>query len=183
MSVQEASQRPTSPKPLKPEPKPRLEIPPKPTPQTSCPPLGDRGISTRLSGGKVKRIVNKFSIQDSNEPAEQPTNGTAKLRSIKRFKRPPTVKPKPGRASLQLQISGEKAPPLPVKRSRTLQKQEGGGAEEGDTISVEGGRSGTGVFTLFLTSVSVFGYICCSSILLLNIFHIFFFILFLCFGL
>ncbi|XP_078131943.1 rho guanine nucleotide exchange factor 19 [Sander vitreus] len=141
MSVQEASEQPTSPKPLKPEPKPRLEIPPKPTPQTSCPPLGDRGISTRLSGGKVKRIVNKFSIKDLNEPEEQPTNGTAKLRSIKRFKRPPTVKPKPGRASLQLQISGEKAPPLPVKRSRTLQKQESGGAEEWDTISVEGGRS------------------------------------------
>ncbi|XP_032367222.1 rho guanine nucleotide exchange factor 15 [Etheostoma spectabile] len=142
MSVQEASQRPLSPKPLKPEPKPRLEIPPKPTPQTSSPLQGDSGISTRLSEGKVKRIVSKFSINDLNEPGEQqPTNGNADLRSIKRVKRPPTVRPKPNRANLQLQVSGEKAPPLPVKKSRTLQKQKGWSAEDGDTISVEGGRS------------------------------------------
>ncbi|KAM6894737.1 rho guanine nucleotide exchange factor 19 [Lycodopsis pacificus] len=145
MSVQEASQRPTSPLPLKPAAKPKPAIPQKPSPQTGSPPLGDRGGSASLSGGKVKRIVNKFSKQDSTEPAgAKPTNGTAaRAPLIKRLKRPPTVKPKPGRASLQLQIGGEKAPPLPEKRSRTLQSQKGGerGGEEGDGISVEGGRS------------------------------------------
>ncbi|XP_039997391.1 rho guanine nucleotide exchange factor 15 [Xiphias gladius] len=144
MSVQEASQRPTLPLPLKPEAKQRPEIPPKPSTQTSSPPLGDRGSSTSASGGKVKRIVNKFSKQESepNEPGEQPTNGTSDLTPSKRFKRPPTIKPKPGRTSLQLQIRGEQAPPLPLKRSRILQKQkESVGGEEVDSISVEGGRS------------------------------------------
>lgn len=137
MSVQE---RPTSPLPLKPEAKPRPEIPPKP--QQGSPPLGDRGTSSRRSGGKVKRIVSKFSKQDSNERVEQPTNGTAELTPSKRFKRPPTIKPKPGRASLQLLVGGEQAPPLPMKRSRILKKQkETEGGEEGDSISVEGGRS------------------------------------------
>ncbi|XP_042368529.1 rho guanine nucleotide exchange factor 15 isoform X2 [Plectropomus leopardus] len=141
MSVQEASQRPPSPSPLKPEAKPRPEIPPKP--QTS-PPLGDRSNSANLPGGKVKRIVNKFSKKESNEPKEQSTNGTAEPKAIKRSKRPPTVKPKPGRASLQLQIGagGEKAPPLPVKRSRILQKQkETEGGEPEESVSVAGGRS------------------------------------------
>ncbi|XP_068569410.1 ephexin-1 [Cebidichthys violaceus] len=134
MSVQEASQRP---------PKPRPEIPQKPSPQTGSPPPGDRGGSASLSGGKVKRIVNKFSKNESTEAVgKKPTNGTAKVPSTKRFKRPPTVKPKPDRISLQLQIGGEKAPPLPVKRNRSLQRQkEGEGGEEGDGISVEGGRS------------------------------------------
>ncbi|XP_071316139.1 ephexin-1 [Trachinotus anak] len=144
MSVQEASQQPTSPPSLKPETKQRPEIPPKPPTQTSSPPLGDRGSSTRVSGGKVKRIVSKFSKQDpaSNEPEAQPTNGTSKLKPNKRFKRPPTVKPKPGRSSLQLQMQAEQAPPLPLKRSRLLQKQKRSvGGEEGDSISVEGGRS------------------------------------------
>ncbi|XP_008281051.1 rho guanine nucleotide exchange factor 15 [Stegastes partitus] len=137
MSIQE---RPTSPLPLKPEAKPRPEIPPKPQP--GSPPLGDRGSSSRLSGGKVKRIVNKFSKQESSELAEQPTNGTTEFTPSKRFKRPPTVKPKPGRASLQLLTGAEQAPPLPMKRSRVLKKQKTNeGGEEGDNISVEGGRS------------------------------------------
>ncbi|XP_042256620.1 rho guanine nucleotide exchange factor 15 [Thunnus maccoyii] len=139
MSVQEVSPPPTSPLPLKPETKPRPEIPPKPSTQTSSPPLGDRG-----SSGKVKRIVNKFSKQESasNEANEHPTNGSAELKTSKRFKRPPTIKPKPGRASLQLQIGREQAPPLPAKRSRVPQKQkESLGGEEGDGIGVEGRRS------------------------------------------
>ncbi|XP_040887356.1 rho guanine nucleotide exchange factor 15 [Toxotes jaculatrix] len=140
MSVQEASQRPTS--PLKSEPKHRPEIPPKPS-TPSSPAVGDIGSSTSVSSGKVKRIVNKFSKQESaNEPEEQPTNGTSEFTPSKRFKRPPTIKPKPARHSLQLQIKGEQAPPLPVKRSRILQKQRGTtGGEEGDGVSVEGGRS------------------------------------------
>lgn len=102
-----------------------------------------------LSEGKVKRIVNKFSKQGSvqNEPGDQPTNGTAEVTPSKRFKRPPTIKPKPHRASLQFQIGGEQAPPLPVKRSRKPKEIEQG--EEGDSISVEGGRSGTAAFTWF----------------------------------
>ncbi|XP_051284832.1 rho guanine nucleotide exchange factor 15 [Dicentrarchus labrax] len=141
MSVPEASQRSTSPSPVKPEAKPRPEIPPKPTPQAGSPPPGDGGGSTSLSEGKVKRIVNKFSKQEcvANEPVEQLTNGTAEVTLSKRFKRPPTVKPKPGRSSLQLQIGGEQAPPLPKKRSRKPKESER--VEEGDSISVEGGRS------------------------------------------
>lgn len=141
MSVQDTSRRATTPPPLKPEAKPRPHIPPKPSPQCTSPPLGERGSFLRLSGGKVKSIVSKFSKNDSMEAEEQPTNGAAEPKAVKRFKRPPTVKPKPNRASLQLQLGGEKAPPLPVKRSRTLKRQneiEG----EADSIGVEGGRSG-----------------------------------------
>ncbi|XP_063756998.1 rho guanine nucleotide exchange factor 15 isoform X2 [Eleginops maclovinus] len=135
MSVQEAS-------PLKPQAKPRPHIAPKPSPESTTPPFGDRGSSARRSGGKVKRIVSKFSKNDSTEVGEQPTNGTAEPKAIKRFKRPPTVKPKPDRARLQLQLAGEKAPPLPVKRNRVLKRQtECRGGEEGDSIGVEGGRS------------------------------------------
>ncbi|KAI3376398.1 hypothetical protein L3Q82_016879 [Scortum barcoo] len=139
MSVQEASQRTTSPSPLKPEAKPRPGIPPKPSAQTSSPPLGDS--STSLSEGKVKSIVNKFSKQVSSDSGEKPTNGTAEFTPNKRFKRPPTIKPKPGRVRMQLQVGGEQAPPLPTKR-RTLQKQkERDGEDERDSIGVEGGRS------------------------------------------
>ncbi|XP_029382484.1 rho guanine nucleotide exchange factor 15 [Echeneis naucrates] len=138
MSVQEVSQQPESLSPLQPESKQRPEIPPKPPTQTSPPPLRDRGVHARMSGGKVKRIVSKFSNQELNEPS----NGTPKFKQGKRFKRPPTVKPKPARNSLQLHIQTEQAPPLPMKRGRLLQKQkEAVGGEEGDSISVEGGRS------------------------------------------
>ncbi|XP_074518373.1 rho guanine nucleotide exchange factor 19 [Halichoeres trimaculatus] len=140
MSTPEAPQRPLSPLPLKPDPKPRPEIPPKPSTQPGSPPQGDR--SSSVSGGKVKRIVDKFTKQDSSELGERPINGTGEVQSCRRFKRPPTIKPKPNRASLQLQIGREQAPPLPMKRSRFLYKQkESEGGEEGDSITVEGGRS------------------------------------------
>ncbi|XP_068443952.1 ephexin-1 [Clinocottus analis] len=141
MSVQGASQRPASPLPLKPEAKPRPEIPPKPSPQASSPPSPDRGSSgASVSGGKVKSIVNKFSKQDSSEVAERATNGTAEVTtSLKRFKRPPTVKPKPRRTSLPPQI--EKAPPLPLKKSRIAREGRGRKGDEEDGVSVEGGRS------------------------------------------
>ncbi|XP_030017701.1 rho guanine nucleotide exchange factor 15 isoform X2 [Sphaeramia orbicularis] len=146
MSVQEVSQRPTSPSSVKSECKLKPEIPPKPSHQPGSPPLGERGSTLRLSGGKVKSIVNKFSKQEAgkNTNEEQPANGTTKHTSNKRFKRPPTIKPKPGRFSLQLQLQtgGEQAPPLPMKRSRMLQKQrETLAGEDGDSITVEGGRS------------------------------------------
>ncbi|TMS02039.1 Rho guanine nucleotide exchange factor 15 [Larimichthys crocea] len=140
MSVQEAPQRATSPLPLKPEAKPRPEIPPKPSAQSNSPPLAHSSSNTSLSEGKVKRIVNQFSKQESeqSEPGEQLTNGTAEVKPLKRFKRPPTVKPKPGRASLPLKLGREQAPPLPAKRSRKPKER---GGEEGDSVSVEGGRS------------------------------------------
>nr|XP_019951328.1 PREDICTED: rho guanine nucleotide exchange factor 15-like isoform X2 [Paralichthys olivaceus] len=143
MSVQEASQGQTLPPTMKPEAKPRPDIPPKPSSQTGSPPLGDGGDGTNLSSGKVKRIVNKFSKQNSvqEEAEERPTNGTSVTQS-KRLRRPPTIKPKPGRSSLQLQIKEEQAPPLPMKRSRIQQKQTKSlGGDGGDGISVDGGRS------------------------------------------
>ncbi|CAJ1086208.1 rho guanine nucleotide exchange factor 15-like [Xyrichtys novacula] len=145
MSLQEPPQRPLSPLPLKHEPKPRPEIPPKPSTQPSSPPQGVRSSSSSssLSGGNVKRIVDKFTKQESVEAREHPTNGTTEVKRSGRFKRPPSIKPKPRRISLQLEIGGEQAPPLPMKRSRVPQKQkESVGGEEGDSISVEeGGRS------------------------------------------
>ncbi|XP_036968534.1 rho guanine nucleotide exchange factor 15 [Acanthopagrus latus] len=141
MSVQEAPPRASSPVLVKPEAKPRPEIPPKPSTQTNSPPPGDADSSTSLSEGKVKRIVNKFSIQEQvpKESDEKPSNGTAEFKAGGRFKRPPTIKPKPRRAILQLQLGGEQAPPLPMKRSKKLKDSERG--EDGDSISVEGGRS------------------------------------------
>ncbi|KAM9836837.1 uncharacterized protein arhgef15b [Aulostomus maculatus] len=136
MSVPEATQRPPSPSPLKPEAKPRPEIPPKPLTQTTSPTLEDSVPG--LPAGKVKRIVNKFSKQEvvPNDAGEQLTNGSAELKEVKK---PPTIKPKPGRTSLQLHV-GEQAPPLPMKRSRILQKKSLG-PEEGDGIGAEGSRS------------------------------------------
>ena len=146
MSVHEASLPPTAPLPPKPEAKTRPEIPPKPSTQSSSPPLGDENGEESLAAGKVKRIVNKFSKKEValNEANELPANSSTKFKPSKPFKRAPTIKPKPSRASLPLQLSREQAPPLPAKRSRNPQKkQEGVGGEEGDSISVEGRRSGT----------------------------------------
>ncbi|KAF0029249.1 hypothetical protein F2P81_018354 [Scophthalmus maximus] len=141
MSVQEASERQTSPLAVKPEAKQRPEIPPKPSATPGSPPLGDGGSAASLPCGKVKRIVSKFSKQESvsSEPEERPSNGTSEL---KRLRRPPTVKPKPCRTGLRLQVTAEQAPPLPLKRSRILQRQrESEGGDEGDGSGVEGGRS------------------------------------------
>lgn len=147
MSVQEAFQQPKVSLSLKLEAKPRPEIPPKPSTQT-CSPPEDGGSSKNISSGKVKSIVNKFSKQDS-ALEEQPINGTAELEQCKSFKSPPPVKPKPSRSSQQLHVEVEQAPPLPVKRRGTLQKQKRcAQREEGDTISVAGRRSGTVDFSV-----------------------------------
>lgn len=142
MSVQEASQQPTLPSSIKLEAKPKPEIPPKP-PAQSCPPSPEDGGSTKnFSPGKVKSIVNKFSKQDS-DLEEQPTNGTAEPTQSKCTKSPPRVMPKPSRTSLQLYIGLESAPPLPVKKRGTLTKQkECVQKDDGESISVSGGRSG-----------------------------------------
>ncbi|XP_061565555.1 rho guanine nucleotide exchange factor 15 [Cololabis saira] len=131
MSVQEGS---TSPSPLKPEVKPRPEIAPKPSPLPA-----DGSCTSGPSGGKVKKIVDRFSKQESCEAGEQTANGTAES---KKFKRAPTIKPKPGRPSLPLLAGPEQAPPLPKKRSRIPKKHTDSlGGDEGDSLNVEGGRS------------------------------------------
>ncbi|AWO97593.1 putative rho guanine nucleotide exchange factor 15 [Scophthalmus maximus] len=158
MSVQEASERQTSPLAVKPEAKQRPEIPPKPSATPGSPPLGDGGSAASLPCGKVKRIVSKFSKQESvsSEPEERPSNGTSEL---KRLRRPPTVKPKPCRTGLRLQVTAEQAPPLPLKRSRILQRQrESEGGDEGDGSGVEGGRSDKSKFNQSLDVLISEGY-------------------------
>ncbi|KAM6908944.1 uncharacterized protein arhgef15b [Xenentodon cancila] len=127
MSVQE---RHMSLLPHKPEVKPKPGIPQKP----SSPP-GDGSCTSGLSGGKVKKIVDRFSKQKPGEAGEQTENGTAGS------KRAPTIKPKPGRAK-PLKTGAEQAPPLPMKRSRVLRKQtKSPGGEKTDSLNMEGGRS------------------------------------------
>lgn len=140
MSIQEASQRGPSPIPLKPEAKPRPEIPPKPSMQSTSPPLDDSDSIVTVSEGKVKSIVNKFSKQEQSKKGDQPSNGVAEVTSIKHFKRPPTTKPKPRRTSLPIQQGDVQAPPLPVKRTRRPKEIEQG--EEANGVIVQGGRSG-----------------------------------------
>lgn len=134
MSEQEEPQNPPA--------KPRPEIPPKPSAQAEpAPPTGHPGGLQKVSGGKVRSIVSKFSKQDSVSKTEERTvNGSPKVTKIKRLKRPPTIKPKPkaGRASLPMRL-GEPAPPLPMKRSRKPKEAD----QEGTAVEVEGGRSGT----------------------------------------
>ncbi|XP_028994622.1 rho guanine nucleotide exchange factor 15 [Betta splendens] len=120
MSVEE----PTPPSFLKLEAKSKPDIPPKPPTQSAHPSPEDGDGGAR---GKVKRIVHKFSLQDSVSE-EHPATEAADAAQSKRLKSPPPVKPKPSRVSQQLQ-----APPLPAKTRGTLQKQkecvQGGGAE------------------------------------------------------
>lgn len=137
MSTQEAPQRVSSPVPIRPETKPRPEIPPKPSlPTSTSPPLDSTDGVTAPSEGKVKSIVSKFSRQEQSEWAEQPSDGPVEVVSSKRLKGRPLVKPKPRRASLPLQLEGQQAPPLPMKRSRRPKVL----LEE--AVSVECGRSG-----------------------------------------
>lgn len=134
--------------PLKPQAKPRPEIPPKPSPQPDPPPpAGDAVAVQSVSGGKVKSIVSKFSRQDSvsNESEDGAVNGSREATKIKRLKRPPTIKPKPksGRASLPMRMGGAQAPPLPMKRSRKPKVVVP--ADGGHDANVEGSRSGRGI--------------------------------------
>lgn len=149
MSLQEESPRPTSPLTPKSEAKPRPEVPRKPSTQSSSPPLEHRGSGASISGGKVRRIVDRFSKQGAATGEQHHSSRIAKSAQRKHFKRAPSTKPKPARASLQIEIGGERAPPLPLKRHRTLLKQkEILGGEEGESINVQGGRSGKVLFHL-----------------------------------
>lgn len=146
--------------PLKPQAKPRPEIPPKPSPQPDpSPPTGDAiAVAVQsVSGGKVKSIVSKFSRQDSvsNESEDGAVNGSPEATKIKRLKRPPTIKPKPrsGRASLPMRTGGEQAPPLPMKRSRKPKVVVP--ADGGTAADVEGSRSGRVIIKCWQLASSV----------------------------
>lgn len=108
-------------------PSPRPEIPPKPQPLDS-PPLGERGSTARRSGGMVQSMVTKFNKKEPDTSAVSAKNTNGKAEPIyRRISRPPTIKPKPGRLSLPLQ-----PPPLPMKRSKFLKKQQSVGRNEVD---------------------------------------------------
>ncbi|XP_056156288.1 rho guanine nucleotide exchange factor 15 isoform X2 [Lampris incognitus] len=149
MSLPEATTRPTSPPPPKPEARSKPCIPVKPSLQSDSTSLGDRGDKARTSGGKVKKIVNRFSQQETAQTAEEekPANGTSEPAPVKSIKRAPTVKPKPAHVSLPIQKGGGQAPPLPLKKGYILRRHSNRAAretpaeEEGNGIVVEGGRS------------------------------------------
>ena len=120
--------------------KPSMDLPP-----------GQKDSTLQTSGGKVKCIIDKFSLPDATLAAvEPPTNGASKRSPKKSPKRAPTVKPKPVRTTLQSQKTGDKAPPLPLKRSLILRQQSNQAKKEalkegegsGIVANVEGGRSG-----------------------------------------
>ncbi|XP_072315157.1 rho guanine nucleotide exchange factor 15 [Eucyclogobius newberryi] len=125
-------------------PSPHAEVPPKPL-HPESPLLGDRGSPVRSSGGMVQSMVTIFSKQEpapsaastKNTTSTKNTNGNAEpiYRRISKA-RPPTIKPKPGHLSLPLV-----APPLPMKRSKILKKQESVAGNEGDGAQVESDRS------------------------------------------
>ncbi|XP_046904976.1 rho guanine nucleotide exchange factor 15 isoform X1 [Hypomesus transpacificus] len=119
--------------------KPSMDLPP-----------GQKDSTLQTSGGKVKCIIDKFSLPDATLAAvEPPTNGASKRSPKKSPKRAPTVKPKPVRTTLQSQKTGDKAPPLPLKRSLILRQQSNQAKKEalkegegsGIVANVEGGRS------------------------------------------
>lgn len=92
----------------------------------------------------MKSIVSKFSRQEQSERAEQPGDELVEVISSKHFKRPPVVKPKPRRASFPMQLEGQQAPPLPMKRSRRPK------VLLEDAVSVECGRSGEPAFKIYV---------------------------------
>ncbi|KAM4714675.1 uncharacterized protein arhgef15b [Anableps anableps] len=135
MSVQE---RPTS--PLKPEVKPKPEIPPRSIHSNSPSPVGG-GCSSGTMHGKVKKIAKRFTKQDSSEVGEQLVNGAAELSPSKQVKKPPETKPKPENIVPQPQVRTEQAPPLPKKRSRFLNKQKESIGEESEGMNMDRRRS------------------------------------------
>ncbi|MED6286217.1 hypothetical protein CHARACLAT_003600 [Characodon lateralis] len=135
MSVLE---RPTS--PLKPEVKPKPEIPQRSLHSNSLCLVGG-GCTSGTTQGKVKKIAKRFTQQDSSEAGEQLVNGAAALSSSKEGKKPPEIKPKPDNSSPQPQVGTEQAPPLPKKRSRFQNKKESIGGEDSDGMNVNKRRS------------------------------------------
>ncbi|XP_015196278.2 rho guanine nucleotide exchange factor 15 isoform X1 [Lepisosteus oculatus] len=111
-----------------PDLKPRFGLPSKPrakppVPQKPAPPNGtDCPLAERASeeggAGKVKRIVSQLCQEEGEKPKREP-------------KRAPTIKPKPPRASRAgkpaVTTAAVAAPPLPLKKSKTLERKEEGG--------------------------------------------------------
>ncbi|XP_008433647.1 rho guanine nucleotide exchange factor 15 [Poecilia reticulata] len=129
MSVQERSVSP-----LKPEVKPKPEIPLRLLHRTSPSPEG--GGSTQ---GKVKKIAKSFTKQDSSEAAgEQLANGAAELSPSTQVKKPPETRPKPDSKAPQHETP---PPPLPKKRSRFLQRQTESIGEESEGMNIYKRRS------------------------------------------
>lgn len=130
---------------VKPEVKQRPELPVRSSEQSSSCSPADRDDASEPSEGKVKDIVNKFTKQESREQEEHANNCYSELLTC--IKKPPAVKPKPGRISSPPQARAEEAPPLPKKRSRFLNKRSRSaeGVEPKGTSA--GGRSGTAIFS------------------------------------
>ncbi|XP_032439467.1 rho guanine nucleotide exchange factor 15 [Xiphophorus hellerii] len=117
---------------LKPEVKPKPEIPPGLLHRTSPSPVG--GGSTQ---GKVKKIAKRFTKQDSSEAAgEQLVTGAAELSPSTQVKKPPETRPKPNSIA-----SKPEAPPLPKKRSRFLRRQTESIGEESEGMNIYKRRS------------------------------------------
>ncbi|KAK5602773.1 hypothetical protein CRENBAI_026678 [Crenichthys baileyi] len=135
MSVLE---RPTS--PLKPEVKPKPEIPQR-SPHSNSLCLVGGGCTSGTTEGKVKKIAKRFTQQDSSEAGEQLVNGAAALSSSKEGKKPPEIKPKPDNSSPQPQVGTEQVPPLPKKRIRFQNKKGSIGGEDSEGMNVDKRRS------------------------------------------
>lgn len=85
----------------------------------------------------MQSMVTKFSKKEPDISVAGPKNTNGKAEPIyRRISRPPSIKPKPGRLSLPLQ-----PPPLPVKRSKFLKKQESVRGNEVDSAAGDRGRS------------------------------------------
>ncbi|XP_017294462.1 ephexin-1 isoform X2 [Kryptolebias marmoratus] len=125
------------------QPTPRLRPGPVVTRRSSLL-FADRDGSSEPSEGKVKEIMNKFQRRESRDLEELAANGYSELPICKK---PPAVKPKPGRLG-QSNVP-QQAPPLPRKRSRFLPKKEAivGGVEpkDPDGKEVEAQVAGGGV--------------------------------------
>lgn len=128
MSVQD---RPVS--PAKPELKPKPEAPPRTLLGNSISPVGG-GSGSGSAHGKVKKMAQRFTKEDSTEAGEQLVNGSAELSAGKQVKKPPEVKPKPDSISVLPQVGAEQAPPLPKKRSRFLKQKSGSTGEESEAM-------------------------------------------------
>ncbi|XP_038140858.1 rho guanine nucleotide exchange factor 15 [Cyprinodon tularosa] len=135
MSVLE---RPIS--PLKPEIKPKPEIPPRSMLRNSTSPVGGTS-SSDTTPGKVKKIAERFTKQDPSEAGEHLVNGSPELSSNKQSKKPPEIKPKPDISYTQPQVGTEQVPPLPKKRSRLPKKQRESIDGNGEDMNTDRGRS------------------------------------------
>ncbi|XP_013874952.1 rho guanine nucleotide exchange factor 15 [Austrofundulus limnaeus] len=149
---------------VKPEVKQRPEVSFRSLVQSSSGSPADRDNASEPSEGKVKDMVNMFRQQESKELEEHATICLSE--PLTGSKKPPAVKPKPGRVSSSPQPKPEELPPLPKKRSRVPNKQnrsvEGvepkgasaGGRSEPDGKEVEAEETGGGEAEASLASCS-----------------------------